>query len=241
MRAVRGEAMSPKRKVLVIDDEPAVRKLLQTALRSAVLDVIEAASGKEGLSQAIAERPDFILLDLGLPDQDGLDVLSQLRAWYAGPILILSVRNQEETIVSALDRGADDYLTKPFHLGELVARIRVAERHHGQSATQSELRFGDVTIHLASRSVRRGGEEVRLTATEFDVLKVLVQNAGKVLTHRQLLRAVWGPNASEHVQYLRVYVGHLRQKLEADPNNPRLLLTEPGVGYRMVESTGSGA
>lgn len=227
--------MTTKRKALVIDDEPSVRKLLQTALHNHSIDVVEAATGKEGVARAIAERPDFVLLDLGLPDQDGLEVLSQLREWFPRPILVLSVRNQEETIVSALDRGADDYLTKPFKLGELVARIRAAERHRGNPAA-SELRFGEVSVSLDARRVKRGGEEVRLTATEYDVLQALVRNAGKVMTHRQLLRTIWGPNASEHVQYLRVYVGHLRQKLEADPNNPKLILTEPGVGYRLVES-----
>jgi len=226
--------MAPRRKALVIDDEPAVRRLLQTTLRPHDIEIIEAPTGKDGIAQAIATRPDFILLDLGLPDIDGTEVLAKLREWYHRPILILSVRNQEETIVDALDRGADDYLTKPFNLNELVARIRVAERHQGNPAS-AERKFGAIRINLAERSVRRGKSEVRLTATEFDVLRVLVENAGKVLTHRQLLHAIWGPNSAEHVQYLRVYVGHLRQKLEEDPNNPKLILTEPGVGYRLVE------
>ncbi len=223
-----------KTKVLVIDDEIAIRQLLVAALTDKGFTVAEAATGKDGVAQAIAQRPDLILLDLGLPDQDGSETLKALREWYRHPILILSVRNQEETIVSALDLGADDYLTKPFNVNELLARIRVAERHYADEE-KAEAVFGDVTVDLPGRIVKKGKKEVHLTATEFDVLKTLIRYTGKVMTHRQLLREIWGPNASEHVQYLRVYVGHLRQKLEADPNNPRLILTEPGVGYRLVK------
>lgn len=218
---------------LIIDDEIAIRRVLVTALKAQGIEVAEAGTGRDGIAAAIAKRPEFILLDLGLPDTDGIEVLRQLREWYASPILILSVRDSEETVVAALDAGADDYLTKPFSLGELLARLRVAERHY-QSDAEGGMKFGDVTFDLSSRSVTRAGQEVRLTATEFDVLTALVKNAGKVLTHRQLLREVWGPNASEHIQYLRVYVGHLRQKLEADPNNPKIIVTEPGIGYRLV-------
>jgi two-component system, OmpR family, KDP operon response regulator KdpE len=227
--------MAAIKKTVVVDDEPAIRRLLQTALKPHGIEVIEAATGAEGITLSIAHRPDFILLDLGLPDGDGLDVLSKLREWYKAPILILSVRDQEDVIVSALDRGADDYLTKPFNVNELLARIRVAERHHLGDREGPVIQSGNVSINLSDRMVCKNGEEIRLTATEYDVLKVLAQNAGRVLTHRQLLQSVWGPNASEHVQYLRVYIAHLRQKLEEDPNRPKILLTEPGVGYRLVD------
>ncbi len=220
-------------KVLVIDDEASVRRLLKTALGPHGLEIVEAESGKEGLYQAIALRPDAILLDLGLPDIDGMEVLRQLREWFTKPILILTVRDQEEGIVQALDLGADDYLTKPFKVGELLARIRVAQRHRS-SANEPVRLAGEVSIDFEARQVRLRGKEVKLTATEFDVFRVLAQNAGRVLTHRQLLREIWGPNSAEHVQYLRVYVRHLRQKLEIDPNAPELIVTEPGVGYRLV-------
>jgi two-component system KDP operon response regulator KdpE len=223
-----------KQKVLIIDDESSIRRLLKTALSPHEIEIVEAASGSEGLAQAIALRPDFILLDLGLPDQKGLDVLKSLREWYKHPILILSVQDQEDTIVSALDEGADDYLTKPFNLNELLARMRVAERHYRNDDVGPIIQLGLVTVNLSERSIQKAGKEVRLTVTEYDVLKTLIRYAGKVLTHRQLLREIWGPNSSEHVQYLRVYIGHLRQKLEEDPNNPKIILTEPGVGYRLV-------
>lgn len=222
------------RKALVIDDEAPIRGLLRVAFKSHGIDVAEAETGKAGIAQAIAVRPDFILLDLGLPDQGGLEVLRSLREWYRQPILILSVRDQEEVIVEALDCGADDYVTKPFNLNELLARIRAAERHRLPEAAGPLLKLGSVTLDLSAREVTRDGKSLRLTVTEYDLLKALASNVGKVLTHRQLLQMVWGPNSSEHVQYLRVYVGHLRQKLEKDPNNPRIILTEPGVGYRLV-------
>lgn len=223
-----------KQKALIIDDEPAIRRLLKTTLSSHGIEIFEAATGKEGIAQAIALRPDFVLLDLGLPDQDGSVVLKSLREWYKKPVLVLSVRNQEETIVAALDAGADDYLTKPFYPNELLARIRVAERHYASEGQEIGVVLGEVTIDISDRLVTKAGKEVRLSATEFDVLKTLLRHLGRVMTHRQLLREVWGPHASEHVQYLRVYIGHLRQKLEADPNNPKLIVTEPGVGYRLV-------
>jgi two-component system, OmpR family, KDP operon response regulator KdpE len=220
-------------KALVIDDEPSIRRLLKTALAPHGVEVEEAPSGREGLVRAIALRPDVIFLDLGLPDLPGMQVLRSLREWFVQPILILSVRDREEGIVEALDLGADDYLTKPFKIGELLARMRVAQRHRNPIQESVKL-AGDVTVDIKTRRVCLRGQEVKLTATEFDVLKALVRNAGRVLTHRQMLREIWGPNASEHVQYLRVYVGHLRQKLEAEPNAPVLIVTEPGVGYRLV-------
>lgn len=226
--------MSAKsKKALIIDDEASIRKLLQISLADQGIEVVEAETGREGIAQAIAIRPDFILLDLGLPDQDGIEILKALREWYKHPILILSVRNQESMIVQALDKGADDYLTKPFKVSELLARIRVAERHYAGD-TNPVVVLGEVRIDLSSRVVTKAGQEVHLTATEYDVLKAMLRHMGKILTHRQLLVEIWGPNSSEHVQYLRVYVGHLRQKLEQDPNNPQLILTEPGVGYRLI-------
>jgi two-component system KDP operon response regulator KdpE len=226
--------MPATKRALIVDDEAAIRRVLQTALKPHGIEVFEASTGREGIAQAIACRPHFILLDLGLPDGEGLDVLSKLRDWYKAPILILSVRDQEETIVSALDSGADDYLTKPFNVNELLARIRVAERHYLTDKVGPVVTSGNVTVNLADHLVCKNSQEIRLTVTEYDVLKVLAQNAGRVLTHRQLLQSVWGPNASEHVQYLRVYIAHLRQKLEEDPNRPKILITEPGVGYRFV-------
>jgi two-component system KDP operon response regulator KdpE len=222
-----------KTKLLVIDDENSVRRLLATALTPHGYDVLEAETGSEGIRQAIALRPDLILLDLGLPDLDGADVLRSLREWFPNPILILSVRDQEEGIVRTLDAGADDYITKPFKLGELLARMRVAQRHRSPGNSEQLLLAGEVRIDFGTRQVFLKSTEIKLTATEYDVLKVLAKNAGRVMTHRQLLREIWGPNSAEHVQYLRVYVGHLRQKLEADPNAPVLIVTEPGVGYRL--------
>lgn len=221
-------------KILVIDDEPALRKLLVTTLSAHGFEVLEATDAREGHAAAIANRPDAILLDLGLPDRDGLSLLTQLREWYRNPILILSVRDQEETIVAALDKGADDYVTKPFNLNELIARIRVAQKHYLGESGIGPRTVGNLIIDLEKRQVTKGGVEVKLTSTEFELLKVLLKNAGKVMTHRQLLREVWGPNSSEHVQYLRVYLGHLRQKLEPSPHTPTLILTEPGVGYRFA-------
>ncbi len=229
--------MEMRQKALLIDDEAPIRKLLKTTLKPHQIEILEAATAQEGLVQAIACRPDFILLDLGLPDRDGTEALIELRKWYRHPILVLSVRDQEEVIVSALDAGADDYLTKPFNLNELLARIRVAERHYAVDKQGPLIKIENVTIDLAERKIMRDGQTVRLTVTEYDVLKVLALHAGQVLTHRQMLREIWGPNSAEHVQYLRVYVGHLRQKLETDPNNPTIIVTEPGVGYRLTAPT----
>lgn len=226
--------MGNSQKTLVIDDEAPIQRLLRTTLKSHHIEVFEAETGKDGIAQAISLRPDFILLDLGLPDLDGTIILRSLREWYKRPILVLSVRDQEEVIVSALDGGADDYLTKPFNVNELLARIRVAERHYTADKAGPIIQFGKLVINLSDRKVTRDKNEIRLTATEYDVLRVLALHAGKVLTHRQLLREIWGPNSAEQIQYLRVYIGHLRQKIEDDPNNPKIIVTEPGVGYRLV-------
>lgn len=232
--------MSASRRILVIDDEAAIRTFLRVSLSSHGYEVGEAATGKEGLSQAIAFRPDHIILDLGLPDMDGLEVLRQLREWSRIPVIILTVRDSEQEKVQLLDAGADDYLTKPFSVPELLARIRVAERH-AASATKDEPLFkaGPLEVDFAARTVKVQGAEVHLTATEYEILRVLIENAGRVVTHRQILNKIWGPHAVEHTQYLRVYVGHLRKKLEEDPGTPSLITTEPGVGYRLRIDSGS--
>ena len=221
--------------VLVIDDEPQVRRFLRSSLASADYKLLEAATGAEGLSAAAAHNPDVILLDLGLPDIDGVEVTRRLREWTTTPIIILSARGLEPDKVAALDAGADDYLTKPFSLPELLARIRVAGRHAEQRADKKEAIFtlGDLRIDLASRVVTLAGAEVRLTPIEYKLLTTLARKAGRVLTYQQLLKDVWGPRYATQKQYLHVYMGHLRSKLEHDSTRPRFLLTEPGVGYRL--------
>lgn len=218
--------------VLVVDDEPQIRRFLKVALEPHGYATVEAATGSEGLAQAAMRRPEVVILDLGLPDIDGAEVLKRLREWYDKAIVILSVREDEGSIVAALDAGADDYLTKPFNLAELLARIRTAQRHHGVTTSEPVFRAGPLTVDLATRKVSLSDQEIRLTVTEYDVLRVFIRHAGRVLTHAQILKEVWGPNASEHVQYLRVYVGHLRHKIEVDPSQPQFIVTEPGVGYR---------
>lgn len=223
--------------ILVIEDEPPVKKFLRVSLESQNYKVIEAASGDEALRHAALDQPDIIILDLGLPDMDGLDVTRRLREWSAIPIIVVSARGKEQEKVAALDAGADDYLTKPFGVNELLARVRVAERHLAaadQATGEPVFEVGDLRTDLARRQVSVGGEAVHLTPNEFRLLSVLVKHAGRVMTHRQLLREVWGPEASEETHYLRVYMNQLRQKLEADPARPRYLRTEPGVGYRLV-------
>ena len=220
-------------RALIIEDELQLRRLLRVALQD--FEVMDAATGNEGLKLAAEWNPKFILLDLGLPDIEGTEVLTRLREWYRKPIIILSVRNSETQIVHALDSGADDYLTKPFQIGELKARIRVALRNSPSSSESKPVfQSGRLSVDHARREVLVGNLEVKLTVTEYDLLSVLMRYAGRVVTHRQLLREVWGPNSGEQTQYLRVYINHLRQKIEADPQNPQILITEPGVGYRLA-------
>ncbi|MDG0792723.1 response regulator [Cohnella ginsengisoli] len=220
-------------KILIVDDEPQIRKLLRVTLQAYSFGIHEAATGEDGVRQAIEVRPDLIVLDLGLPDLHGLEVLSRIRAWSRAPVIVLTARDREEDKIVALDGGADDYVTKPFGMGELVARIRVALRHASDSANEPTLTFGALSIDLVHRVVELDGERVKLTPTEYELLRVLATSAGKVVTQRQLLQQVWGDAFSESdSHYLRVYIGHLRKKLEADSTRPQFILTEPGVGYR---------
>jgi two-component system KDP operon response regulator KdpE len=222
--------------LLVVDDEPQVLRFLRASLPHQGYRVIEATTGEEGLHAAATRTPDAVLLDLGLPDLDGVEVTRRLREWSTLPVIVLSARGQERDKIEALDAGADDYLTKPFGIGELLARLRVALRHAARGASASPVfESGDLRVDLATRRVFSRGEEVRLTRTEYKLLALLVQHAGKVLTHRQLLKDVWGPGAVGESHYLRVYMGQLRHKLEDDPARPRHLVTEIGVGYRLRE------
>jgi two-component system KDP operon response regulator KdpE len=221
--------------VLVIEDEPQMRRFLRTALESHGYRVVEAASVREGLAQASGRNPEVILLDLGLPDGDGIDVTRRIREWSRTPIIVISARGREADKVAALDAGADDYLTKPFGVEELLARLRVALRHAAQpegDLAQPVFTAGDLQVDLARRQVLVAGTEVHLTPTEYKLLTVLIRHSGRVLTHRQLLKEVWGPNATEQTPYLRVYMTQLRHKLETEPARPRHLTTEIGVGYR---------
>jgi two-component system, OmpR family, KDP operon response regulator KdpE len=221
--------------VLMIEDEPQVRRFLRTSMATEECRFLEAGSGEEGLSVAAAQRPDLILLDLGLPGIDGIEVTRRLREWTSMPIIVLSARGQEDDKVAALDAGADDYLVKPFGLPELRARMRVARRHADERSDRKDvpLILGDLKIDLAARVVTLDGHEVRLTPIEYKLLAVLVRKPGRVLTYQQLLKDVWGPRYATQKQYLHVYMGHLRSKLEKEPARPRFLVTEPGVGYRL--------
>jgi len=222
--------------VLVVEDEPQVMRFLRATLPDHGYRMVEAASGAEALVEASTRGPDLVLLDLGLPDLDGVEVTRRIREWSTVPILVVSARGQERDKVEALDAGADDYLTKPFGTEELLARMRVALRHASRVTGEggdSAFEAGDLRVDLGARLVFLRGEEVRLTRTEYRLLAVLVQNAGRVVTHRQLLREVWGPGSSSETHYLRVYMAQLRHKLEDDPAQPRYLLTETGVGYRL--------
>jgi len=221
--------------VLVIDDELQIRRLLRVCLEGNGYQVIEAGTGQEAITEAAQRRPDVVVLDLGLPDIDGVTVLKRLREWSKVPVVVLSVRDREEDKILALDNGADDYVTKPFGTGELLARLRVAQRHAAPGPEMRAFCAANLEVDLTARIVRLNGKEVKLTATEYSLLRLLVQNAGRVLTHRQILREVWGPNYVEQTHYLRVYIAHLREKLESEPSKPTLISTEPGIGYRFME------
>ncbi len=222
-----------KLRVLVVDDEPAIRTFLRVSLAAHDYTVFEAENGQAAIASVTASRPDILILDLGLPDMDGIEVTRLVREWTQLPIIILSVRGQEADKIAALDAGADDYLTKPFGAGELLARMRTALRHVAQTANDPVFTTGDLSVDLTRRTVSLAGREVQLTPTEYDLLKVLVTHSGKVLTHRQLLREVWGGEYEQEMHILRVNISNLRHKLEPDPVRPQYIVTEPGVGYRL--------
>jgi two-component system KDP operon response regulator KdpE len=231
--------MSNAPHILVIDDEPQILRAMRTILTEKQFRVTTASRGEEGLALAAANVPDLIILDLGLPDMGGVEVCTRLREWTQTPIIILSVRDSERDKVAALDQGADDYLTKPFGIEELLARVRVALRHsahtHGAQGTQSTvIKAGTLTIDLAWHIVKRGDEKVKLTGTEYKLLAYLAANHGRVLTHQSILTHVWGQEDADHTEYLRVYMRQLRKKLEVDPERPQYILTEPGIGYRFI-------
>lgn len=228
--------MSTQTQVLVIDDEPQILRALKTILVAKGFRISTASRGEDGLAAAAALEPDLIILDLSLPDMDGVEVTRRLREWSQVPIIILSVRDSERDKVMALDKGADDYLTKPFGIEELLARIRVALRHAAltKGSPRTSIKSGPLEIDLANHLVTRRGEEIKLTATEFNLIAYLAQNSGKVLTHQMILTNVWDPADRDHVEYLRVYIRQLRKKLEDDPEQPQYILNEPGVGYRFI-------
>jgi two-component system KDP operon response regulator KdpE len=221
--------------ILLIEDEAPMRHFLRVSLVSSGYRLIEAETGRDGLAQARAQTPELVLLDLGLPDMDGQAVTRDLRQWSTTPIIVISARGGEEQKIQALDAGADDFVTKPFGVGELLARIRVGLRHaaRGDAAPTGQFSVGDLKVDLVRRQVLVKGCEVHLTPNQYKLLAILIKHAGQVVTHRQLLREVWGPSSSEHTHYLRVYMGQLRHKLEQNPSRPKYLLTEPGVGYRL--------
>ncbi|MDA8099454.1 MAG: response regulator [Nitrospiraceae bacterium] len=225
-----------KELILLIEDEPQMRRFLRITLQAQGYRLVESETGNDGLIQAASRNPDVVLLDLGLPDMDGLEVTGRLREWASTPIIVISAREQERDKVKALDAGADDYLTKPFSAGELLARIRVALRHAARQRMGRQepvFTLGNLRVDLAQRQVFLDDKEVHLTPIEYKLLSVLIRHAGKVITHRQLLLEVWGPAHVSEVQYLRVYMTQLRHKLEADPARPRFLMNEPGIGYRL--------
>jgi two-component system KDP operon response regulator KdpE len=221
--------------ILIVEDEKEIRRFVRQALEGEGCRVFDAETMQRGLLEAATRKPDLIILDLGLPDGDGIDYIRDLRQWSSLPVIVLSARTDEQDKIDALDAGADDYLTKPFGIGELLARLRVALRRHSNTQQETPLvSFGAITVDLLNRQVNRDGQELHLTPIEFRLLATLLANPGKVLTQRQLLAQVWGPNAVEHSHYLRIYMGHLRQKLESDPARPRHLLTETAIGYRFM-------
>lgn len=223
-------------RILVVEDDSGIRKFLRVALETQGFDMAEAATGREGVGKAATVAPDLVILDLGLPDMDGKDVVRSIREWSKVPILILSVRQAEDEKVAALDAGANDYVVKPFGVAELLARVRALLRaSHGAAAVEAELIHGDLKIDLARHEVTLAGDAVKLTRKEFDLLALLARNAGRIVTHRQLLTDIWGPAHEHDLQYLRVFVGRLRAKLGDDPAAPRFILNEPGVGYRFLD------
>jgi len=224
--------MDTKANILIIDDEIQIRKLLEITLNSNDYHTTLATNAKEGITIAVMHPPDLIILDLGLPDDDGQNVLIKLREWYLGAIIILSVRNTEDDIIKALDNGANDYLTKPFRTGELLARIRTAIRQKQTTNQFQKLEFDNLMIDLTSRIVKISNDPIKLTATEYSLLTLLAKNEGKVLTHHYILKQIWGPSNTEQSQYLRVFIGQLRKKIEPNPNNPKFIITESGIGYR---------
>jgi two-component system KDP operon response regulator KdpE len=224
--------MSNSFSILVIDDESQIRKLLEITLEANGYKLLFAVNAKEGITMAASHQPDLILLDLGLPDEDGQLVLKQLRDWYQNPIIILSVKSTEEEIVKALDSGANDYLTKPFRTQELLARIRTALRYNFNQSQEPIIAFGDISVDFVSRVIKLKDEVVKLTATEYNLFTLLLKNDGRVLTHQYILKEIWGNSYAEQTQYLRVFVAQLRKKIEDDPNRPKYILTESGVGYR---------
>jgi two-component system KDP operon response regulator KdpE len=226
-------------RVLIVDDEPQILRFLKPSLAAAGYDVITAVDGAAALRAAATRAPDIVLLDLGLPDMDGKDVIAALRAWSKVPIVVLSARDREAEKIAALDLGADDYVNKPFGIGELMARLRAALRHASQSAGEvSKIVAGDLVIDIGGHTVMRADKPVRLTPKEFELLAILARNAERVVTHRQILTAVWGPAHTEDLQYLRVFIGQLRQKLRGGPDDPDLIQTEAGIGYRLVPPGG---
>lgn len=222
-------------RILIVDDEPQIHRFLKPSLTAAGYDVITAANGREALKSVALHAPDAVVLDLGLPDMDGKDVILEIRGWSKVPILVLSARDRETEKIEALDFGANDYVNKPFGVGELMARLRAALRHREESGSSSiELSVGSIIVDQTAHTVLRSGTPVHLTPKEFDLLAMLLRNRGRVITHRQLLTSVWGPAHTGDLQYLRVFIGQLRQKLEADPDKPKIIVTEPGVGYRVM-------
>jgi two-component system KDP operon response regulator KdpE len=221
---------------LIVDDEAQIRRLLRVVLEAENYQVHEAENGQQGLIETASRRPAVILLDLGLPDMEGLEVLKRLREWSEAPVLVLSVRDDEQSKVAALDSGAEDYVTKPFSTPELLARLRAAQRKTRPEEEVSVFQSGDLIVDLTARVVKRGGHEIKLTATEYALLRLFVRHPDRVLTHRYILREIWGPKSEEHRQYLRVYMTHLRQKIESNPASPSLIKTEPGIGYRFVSN-----
>lgn len=226
--------MTPSPIILIIDDEAQIRRFLRVSLEAAGYRVVEAATGQDGIVQAAMSRPHTVILDLGLPDLSGLEVLEKIREWSAVPVIVLSVQDAEQDKIAALDAGADDYVTKPFGMGELLARLRVATRHAQPAPESSEFRNGHLYVDFVHRLVKVNEQPVKFTAIEYDLLLLFIKHAGKVLTHRQILKEVWGPHNVEQTQYLRVYMTQLRKKLELDPGQPQMFLTESGVGYRMI-------